>query len=214
MRFVPLCLVFATGCAQGTSGALGQTQASPDCSPSDLVCAVSGLDGPVAVSASLPLDISVTSQGSAAPPLTFVSANTDIFTVRGARLAGLSPGVASLLVMTNDNLVVDFFHVWVVTADKLELHRRTEQGMEVGSAPERIELLVGDELRLSAEPYQGAQRLLGEINAKWSAGEDVLKLLDEGVPGQRRVVAVAPGSTTVQVDALDVSASLDVEVVQ
>ena len=58
------------------------------------------------------------------------------------------------------------------------------------------------------------QRLLGEINATWSADESVLKLLDEGVPGQRRVVAVAPGSTKIQVDALDVSTSLDVEVVQ
>jgi len=214
MRLLALCLLFLSGCAEGTSGALGQTQATPNCSPSDFVCAVSGLDGPIAVSASLPIHIAVTSQGSASPPLDFRSANTDIFTLNESRISGVGPGVASLLVMTEGNIVVDFFHVWVVSADKIGLHRRNEEGMDLDLAPTHIELLVGDELRLSAEPYEGSQRLLGELDATWSADETILKLLDEGVKGRRRIVAVAPGTTTIQVDALTLSTSLEVEVVQ
>jgi hypothetical protein len=205
--FLPLL----AGCAEGSSGALGQTQASPECSPSDLVCAVSGLDAPIATGASLPVDVSITSQGSAAPPLTFISADPTVFTVSGIHLDGISPGVASLLVMTGGT-VVDFFHVWVQTADTLLLHRRTAEGVEVGALPEHVQLLVGDELVISAELYRGAQRMLGDAEATWTADPSVAQLLEDGDRNERRVVARAAGTTTLEVGALDLAAAVELEV--
>jgi len=208
LLFVPLLLA---GCAEGSSGALGQTQASPQCSPTDLVCAVSGLDAPLATGASLPVDVSIASQGSASPPLTFVSADANVFSVSGVRLNGIAPGLASLLVMTNGT-VLDFFHIWVETPDALLLHRHTGEGVEVGDLPGRMQMLVGDELIVSAEPYRGPQRLLGEAEATWTADPDVVQLLDEGALHRRRIVARAAGTTAVVVSALDLTATLELEV--
>lgn len=199
------------GCAQGSSGALGQTQASPQCSPSDLVCAVGGIDAPVATGASLPIDVSVTSQGSASPPLTFASADPTVFTVSGIHVDGIAPGVAALLVMT-DGAVLDFFHVWVQSPDALRLHRRTAEGVEVGDLPERVQLLAGDELWISAEPYAGAQRLLGEAGSTWTADAAVVQILEDGARHRRRLVARAAGTTTLEVTALDQTATLELEV--
>ncbi|AUX39655.1 uncharacterized protein SOCE26_010500 [Sorangium cellulosum] len=210
----PLSLIFLpllAGCAQGSSGALGQTQASAQCSPTDLVCAVSGLDAPIATGASLPVDISVASQGSASPPLTFLSGDDGVFTVRGVRLDGIAPGVASLLVMTG-GIVVDFFHVWVETPDALFLHRHDGGGLDPGDLPGRIQLLVGDELVVSAEPYRGPQRLLGEADATWTSDPEVVQILDEGALHRRRLVARAAGATTVEVRALDLTTTLELEV--
>ena len=220
MRFLPplplllpllLPLPALAGCAQGSSGALGQTQASPQCAPSDLVCAVGGIDAPLATGASLPINVSITSQGSASPPLTFVSADPAIFTVSGVHIDGISPGVASLLVMTGGS-VVDFFHVWVQGADALRLHRHTAEGVEVGDLPERVQLLIGDELFLSAEPYAGAQRLLGHTETAWTADAEIVQLLEDGSRNRRRLVARAAGTTTLHVTALDQTATLDLEV--
>lgn len=208
LLFLPLVVA---GCAEGSSGALGQTQASTQCSPTDLVCAVSGLDAPVATGASLPVDISVGSKGSASPPLTFQTADAGVFTVSGFRLNGIAPGMASLLVMTGGT-VIDFFHVWVETADAILLHRHNGDGLEVGDLPGRMQLLAGDELILSAEPYRGPQRLLGEAETTWTADPDVAQLLDEGAPHRRRLVARAPGTTTVEVSALGLTTTLELEV--
>jgi len=96
MRFAIPCLLFlcAAGCANGTSGALGQTNASAACPPSDLVCAISGIDAPIAQGATLPLDVSVTSDGTTTPPLSFVTANENIFTIEDARLHAKNHGLA------------------------------------------------------------------------------------------------------------------------
>ncbi|EYF07856.1 hypothetical protein [Chondromyces apiculatus] len=213
MRFwlVPLFLPALAACAEGSSGALDQTQASPQCSPSDLVCAVGGIDAPIATGASLPIDVNVTSQGSAAPPLTYVSADSSVLTVRGVHVDGIAPGVASLLVMTG-GMVIDFFHVWVRTPDAVHLHHRSDEGVEVGDLPGRVQLLVGDELRLSAELYAGPQRLLGEAESTWTSDAEVAQILEEGARHRRRLVGRAPGLTTVEVEALGLSTTLDVEV--
>jgi hypothetical protein len=208
--FVGIPAFFSMGCAEG---ALGQSQASPDCSPSDFVCAVHGLDKPLAAGTSLPVDVSLDLQGSATPPLSLVSGDTAVFTVDGSVLRGEGPGLASLLITIPGNLVVDFFHVWVEQPTAIALHRRTSDGADVGAMPEKLELLVGDELSASVEAFAGSQRLLGEPEATWSTGSAAVQILGDGTPGRRRIVAKAVGATSIHVEAFGAEADLEVEVV-
>jgi hypothetical protein len=211
-RFLPI-LCLGAGCGMGSSGALGQTEASPECSASDLVCAVAGIDAPIATGATLPINVSVTSEGSAAPPLSFVSANPGVFTVDVDRIHGQGPGVASLLVTTTGDLVVDFLNVFVAEAESMRLHQVGAGGLETSTLPPAMQMLVGDDLTLVLAPHAGAQRLLGEVDATWDADAAVVKLLDEGTPGSRRVIATAPGKTTLTAEALGITAQVTLEVV-
>ncbi|MDI3286120.1 hypothetical protein [Polyangium sp. 15x6] len=230
-RFLLPFLALATGCAQGSSGALGQTDTTAACPPSELVCAVAGIDAPIAKGAALPIQVSVTSEGAATPPLSFVSANPAIFTIDDARIHAQAPGLASMLITTagvgaqdaegdpkpqasNSDLVVDFLHVWVAEADALRLHRVTTGGLQTSPLPAAMEMLVGDELTLVAAPHRGPQRLLGELDAAFEADPQVVLMLDEGVAGSRRIVATAPGETTVTVKALDIEVAVALTVLE
>jgi hypothetical protein len=207
-------LALAAGCAQSSSGALGQTDTTAACPPSDLNCAVSGIDAPIAKGAALPIQVSVTSEGSATPPLTFVSANPAIFTIDDARIHALAPGLASMLITTEGDLVVDFLHVWVSEADALKLHRVTRGGQQTSPLPAAMEMLVGDELTLVAAPHRGPQRLLGELDAVFEADPQVVMMLDEGVTGSRRIVATAAGDTNVTVKALGIEVAVALSVLE
>lgn len=210
--FFALLLCAFPACAQGSAGALGQTQSSAACPPSDLVCAVAGIDAPIAKGAILPIDVTVTSEGTTTPPLSLVSANPAIFTIDEGRLLGIAPGLATMLVTTEGDLVVDFLHVWVAEADAVRLHRKTQAGLETAPMPASMQLLVGDELTIVAAPHKGGQRLLGDIGATFTADPAIVKILDEGVPGSRRVVAQAPGKTTFTAEALGITVSTELEV--
>lgn len=212
-RLLPF-LVFATGCAQGSAGALGQTDTTAACPPSELVCAVSGIDAPIARGAALPIQVSVTSEGSAAPPLSFASANPDVFTIHDARIHAKEPGLASMLITMEGDIVVDFLHVWVAEADALRLHRVTRGGLQSSPLPAAMEVLVGDELTLVAAPHRGPQRLLGELDAAFEADPQVVTMLDEGVPGSRRIVATKAGETSVTVKALGIEVAVALSVLE
>jgi hypothetical protein len=207
-----LLLLALPGCAQGSSGALGQTEASPDCPPSDLMCSVSGIDAPIAKGTSLSIHVSVTAQGSAAPPLSFASANPAVFTVDDGRIHAMGKGLASLLVTTDKDLVVDFLHVFVAEPDSLRLHRLAQSGLETSPLPPSMQMLVGDEIILVAAPHADAQRLLGDADATWDADPQIVTLVDQGTPGSRRVVAKAPGKTSVKASALGMETLLSLEV--
>ncbi|MDI1482030.1 hypothetical protein [Polyangium sp. y55x31] len=213
-RFLLPFLALATGCAQGSSGALGQTDTTAACPPSELVCAVAGIDAPIAKGATLPIQVSVTSEGAATPPLSFVSANPAVFKIDDARIHALSPGLASMLITTEGELVVDFLHVWVAEADALRLHRVTTGGLQTSPLPAAMEMLVGDELTLVASPHLGPQRLLGELDAQFEADPAVVLMLDEGVAGSRRIVAKAAGETNVTVKALDIEVAVALTVLE
>jgi hypothetical protein len=200
------------GCAESSEGALGQTVTSPECAPSDLVCAISGLDAPLALGATLPVDIRVTAMGSAAPPLALVSGNAEVLGVDGNRITGAGRGIAALLAVAPDGRVVDFLHLFVAQPDSLDLRRLTPEGVSTSAMPSRMQLLVGDEMGLVATPALATVRLLGEVDAAWSVeGESVL-ILDEGIPNQRRLVAREAGIASVRVDAIDLSAEIELEV--
>jgi hypothetical protein len=201
----------ASACAD-SNGALGQSSISPDCAPTDLVCATSGLDAPVAEGSTVMLDVTLTLQGSSAPTIDLVSGNPDVFSVEGQRLRGSRAGVGALLITTPEQVVVDFTHVWVAQPSALLLHRLSEDGVEVTELPGKVELLIGDELSLSVEPYAATQRLLGDLETTWSADEQVVQVLEDGRSSRRRLVALAPGATTLEVEGMGLTTSLDLEV--
>jgi hypothetical protein len=175
---------------------------------------VSGFDAPLAEGATVPVDVRLDLQGSAAPELELVSGNPEVFNIEGQRLRGARAGVGALLAMAPGELVVDFLHVWVAQPSALLLHRRTEDGAEIGPLPGKVQLLVGDELTVSVEAYAKSQRLMGELESTWEAEETVVEVLEDGAFNQRRLVARAPGATTLQVSALTLGTALELEVLQ
>lgn len=198
-----------SGCAQGS---LGQSQSSPDCSPSDFVCVAGGLDKPLAAGTSLPIDVTLDLQGSATPPISLISGDETVFSVEGSVLHGGGPGLAALLITIPGNLVIDFFHVWVEQPTAIAIHRRADDGGDAGALPEKLELLVDDELYASVETFAGAQRLLGEPDAAWSVNSSAVAILEAGTSGRRRLVAKEVGPAKVHVEAFGATADLDVEV--
>lgn len=195
-----------------SQGGLGQSQTNAQCSPSDFVCVAGGLDKPLAAGTTLPVDVTLDLQGSATPPISLLSGDESVITVDGAVLRGEGPGLAALLITIPGNLVVDFFHVWVEQPTAIELHRRTADGADAGSIPGKLELLVGDEVLLSVEPFAGAQRLLGEPDAQWSVDSASAQILETGSKGRRRIIAMAPGAVSVHAEAFGASADLELEV--
>ena len=117
-----------------------------------------------------------------------------------------------MLVSMENGAVVDFLHIWVAEADAVRLHRMTEAGFETSPMPASMQVLVGDEMTLVAAPHRGAQRLLGELDAVFEADPKVVKILDEGVAGSRRVVAAAPGTTKLTAEALGIEVQVALEV--
>jgi len=198
-----------TACSE--DGALGQVAFSADCAPHDLSCSALGLDAPLAVGGSVHLMIDTQTAGSGAPTLELSSIRDDVLAVDGRELRGRSPGVAAVLVSTGA-LVLDFIHVWVEEPTSIAIHRHDQDGLEIGELSGLVELLVGDELIVSAQTYADTQRLIGAGDPRWSVSSDVVTILRQGDSPRRRLVARAPGSATVSVNELGFSSSLEIEV--
>jgi hypothetical protein len=198
------------GCS--TEGGLGQIEANAACAPTDLVCRTQGLDGPLAVGASVDIELTSVSSGSATPELTLESADARIFTVSGAQLTGVGPGAAAMLISSDGGLIMDFVHVWTRAPNRLALFRHGGDWESGEELTEPIQLVVGDELVLSAELYRDAEGLLGRAETTFSSSGEALQLLQIGYPGHRRLLASEPGTATVTVEALGLSAELAVEV--
>src|SRR5689334_5279158 len=115
MRFLSLLVITALGVLSGCAnqGALGQSDLTQGCPPSDSGCNPAALDGPVAMGASVTLAVSLDLNGGGSPPITLVSGDEGVFTVSGQTLTGVGPGVASLLFAAEQSVVLDFTSVWV-----------------------------------------------------------------------------------------------------
>lgn len=202
-----------SGCGtEGTSGALGQSEVSPGCSSADGPCLTSGLDAPIAMGARVPIEVSIVAQGAAAPPLTFVSGNTSVFSVDGTEVVGEGGGVAALLFTDPEGSVIDFIHLYVAQPTALELHRADGGELSARALGERMELLVGDDFALAAVPYVGAQAMIGELEIEWSAEGDAVQMLDEGIGSMRRLVAREEGTATLRVTGFEQERSIELEV--
>ena len=193
-------------------GALEQAEFSPDCAASDLSCAASGFRAPLAMGTDTRVDARLRLTGSSAPPMKFTSADDTVFSVTENRVVAKQPGVAALVVSTEDDLIIDFIHLWVAAPTHLELHRLTNEGAELGALAPKVQMLVDESIHVSVAPYDSAQRLSGHIDAEWSVVGDAVTVLNEGVPGRRRLAARQAGSADVTVKALDRDVVLTIEV--
>jgi hypothetical protein len=204
-----LCLLLVACSNGGDSGALGNTDVSSECSPTDFACVTAGLDGPVAVGGVLPLSIDADTTGASGAAMTLMSADPTILKTADTEVIGMAPGVAAL-VMLAEGRAIDFLHVFVVAPDRLGLHR-VEEGLERAELIENVDLLVGDELIVSVEPYRESQRLVGRTSSTWTSGTTI-SVLHEGVPARRRIVARQPGETDLVVNSFGFDKTLHITV--
>ena len=200
------------GAAPSSSGALEQVTFAPECGSFNQACLQFGLDSPIATGAALPLAINFQIQGSSGPPVRLETVRPDVLEVDQAVLHANQVGSTAMLVFGPDDVVLDFIHMWVADPDELRLVRRGDEGQVVGELEERAQMLVGDELRMSVEPYSGAQPLLGLFDAEWTVEGDAVVIVRDGVAGWYRVVAREPGEATLRATALGLEIALTAEV--
>ena len=107
--------------------------------------------------------------------------------------------------------VIDFFHVFVAAADRVEIQRLAGVGSGV-DLDHGLELLVGDELVLGARAYRGPQRLAGSALMGWSSDTDAVTVLLDGDHDRRRIVARNPGKALVEVETMGLISTLEITV--
>jgi hypothetical protein len=204
-----LFLLAACGSDSGSTGALGQSETSPECDPGDVSC---GLDGPIAVGARLPLQISITAPGVAASSIALESTKTNVLAVDGASVKGVKPGFATLTMLDKNAWVIDFLTVSVEEPDRIALFRRKDAGLEPSPLPSRMQIAVGDDFEVSLQAFLGATRLLGDLEATWTVDGSSVRMLDGGRPATRRFRAAAAGTSTINVQSANRAATLVLEV--
>ena len=198
---------FAAGCG---GGAFRQAVTSDDCKAGDERCSRAGFDAPLALGATALPKIRVTLNGSASPGLHFESAAPSVLEVEGGRVVGKREGTSALLFVSDANTVLDFLHVWVKKPTTLELDAALPGRDVSGRVDGAIDLLVGEELRLTAKPLADGQQLLGTGAAEWTVDPPIATLLREGSDDHRRIVAQTPGSATLHVTMLGVESSMQI----
>lgn len=202
--FLPI-LAAAPLAACGTEGALEQADFEPADVGDDLGA------GPLALGATVDIDVTLDTPGIGTPTLVLEAADAEILKVTGNQITGLAPGVSAVLALDDRDRVLDFFHVFVAEPDRIEIQRL--DGAGAGSDLDGgIELLVGDELAVVAQPYRGPQRLVGAAAMGWSASSDAVAVLLDGDLDRRRIVALAPGSAAVEVETMGMTGTLDITV--
>ena len=161
------------------------------------------LNAPIAVGAVLVPEVVVETPGGSAPVHQLFSVRPDVVEARGNELVGKSPGVSAILIREQSGIVIDLLHISVAKASHLSLHRLTVDGTDLGELREDVELLVGDAIVLSPRVYAGPQRLTGSAASDWRVDPpEVARVLKDGVPDRRRVVAAAPGTATLSIETL------------
>ncbi len=201
-------LTLLSGCG---AGAMGQATIRSDAA-TDKGGLLSSLNAPLAVGATSRPNLKVEIKGSTGLATRLVSVRPDILTVRDGTLEGRAPGVSALLITDDKQVVLDFIHVWVKPANRIELHRLDAEGSDVGEVTEPIEMLVGDAVRLIPRPYAGSEALSGVATSSWSVEPLVATVLREGLPNRCRIVARSPGSATLKVTMLNATASIPLKV--
>jgi hypothetical protein len=211
MRLDSICFVTlisgAGGCGMG--GALHQATLTGQCAESDAACSRRHPLAPLAVGARFHPEVAADEAGTAVPSLRLESAEPAVIAVEGDALVAHAPGASAVLISTDDGSVVDFIHVWAEPVTAITLARRDGERVEGN-----VGLAVGEDLALVPTVWNGAQRLAGDIAAKWTiTGDARLAVLPDGAGDRRRLRARTPGKATVTVAIGDAQVSLDVEVV-
>jgi hypothetical protein len=209
LAFGSFVVITSTGCATG--GGMGQVTTAHD--SADRGGLASSLDAPLAVGAEVRPALKFELPGSAAPSVQLVSPRSDVLEVQGGLLVGKSAGLAPVLVAVDGGTVIDFVHVTVRQAERIEVHGFDAAGVDVGPLSEVVELVAGDGIRLSPRPYAGTERLAGVATSTWVVDPPIALVLREGLPNRVRLVARQPGTATVKVTMLGVTSSIELRVV-
>lgn len=197
----------------GCAGGMGQVSTGTS-GAADKGSLASSLDAPLAVGGAVRPTFRVELRGSAAPPIHLLSARPDVVEIRDGLLVGRTPGVSAVLVAMENNTVLDFMHVWVKPADRIEVHGIDASGGDLGPLTEPIELLPGDALRLVPHAYDGPDRLAGVGTSTWVVDPPIALVLREGMPNRVRLVARTAGSADVKVTMLGATSHLKIKVIQ
>lgn len=211
-----LCLCTAMlavwGCGETAPGALGQIDFAPECGSLDQACLEQSLNAPIAAGATVEMGINFKFQGSSGPPMRMEAIDEAAFKLDGSRVEAVKPGVRPLMVIGPDGLVLDFIHLWVAVPDELRLVSHTDAGLVIGPLGASAQMLPGDELNLTVEPFANSQALLGDFDVEWEVTGDAVAILQDGVLGAHRIVARQPGQASLTATALGLSIAVDVEV--
>jgi len=210
--FLLTALGLLSGC--GVGGALSQASVSEGCAGSTLPCATAAdFNAPVAVGASVTLSIDLALQGGGQPPLGLVSSDEGVFTVKERTLTGVGPGFATLLLVSDQSVVLDFVAVYAQQASDLAVSRLAEEGADLGEVSGGMGVLVGGTVSLAVSALSSTQPLAGAPPLTWSVADpSIVSILDQGIAGRETLAGRAPGMTTVTVSALGLQRSFAVEV--
>jgi hypothetical protein len=184
------------------------------CSADDAACSRRHPQAPIAIGTHFYPEVSTDLAGGTAPNLRLESALPEVVAVEDGALIGRKAGTSAVLLTTDDGSVVDFVQVWVAPITKITLARR--DGDRIAGA---LGLAVGEEVTLVPALWNGAQRLSGDDEVRWTAvatamtAPPPIAILGDGSADRRRLYARAPGKTTVTVALGEVKATVDVEVV-
>ncbi len=192
---------------------MGQSVMSSANGAADKGGLASALDAPLAVGGEVRPAIHLDIKGSTAPPTHLFSPIGSIIEVKNGLIVGKSEGVAPVFVaLDGTNTVVDFYHVWVRPADRLEVHGIDASGNDVGALTEPVQLMIGEGVRLVPHAYAGPSQLAGVARSTWVVDPPIAAVLREGLPNRIRIVAKQPGSATLKVTMLGATSNLPLQV--
>lgn len=206
--------ILLTGCAMG-GGAMHQATLVGQCAPDDDACSRRHPQAPIAIGTHFYPEVGTELAGTTTPNLVLESAAPDVVAIEDGALVARKAGAGAVLISTDDGSIVDFVHVWVAPVTKITLARRDGERIQ-GT----IALAVGEDITLVPALWNGAQRLSGDGEARWTeaAAEPAtaagpVSILRDGSADRRRLRARAPGKTTITVALGAITAAVDVEVV-
>ena len=171
------------------------------------------MQGPLAVGASIVPKIDFSLPGSGGLPVQLMTSRPDVLSAQGHLLTGQAAGVSAVLIRAEDGTVVDFIHLWVAEPSHIALEMLGDDRRRQGELSDTIELTVGEDVRIRPVLYAGNQELSGRAETVWTIDEQVADILRDGEPTRRRLIARAPGRTTVRVAALGCESTFDLMVV-
>ncbi len=225
---LPLLGALACGDASGglgigppTAGSFGNTSAFPECGAFSQACIQGGFNAPLAAGAKVGVGIDFRTGGSSAPEITLRTSVPDILTAESGVLTAHVPGASALLVEGPDGAVIDFIHLWVAQPTELRLIRYNDAGVALGAVRDEATLLSDDQILIVLDALAGNQALLGLFKATWTVeilepgpepDAPVVSVVEDLVFGWYRLVARQPGRVRVTVEALELTHTLELEV--
>jgi hypothetical protein len=204
-----LALGALTGCG---GGGLGQMDLSSPSGAPDKGGLASALDAPLAVGGEVRPAIHHEVPGSAGLATHLLSPRRDIIEVRDGLVLGKAAGTAPVLVALDGDVVIDFIHVTVRAADRIEVHGIDPAGSDLGELTEGIDLVAGESMRLVPHAYAGADHLVGVATSTFTVEPPIALVLREGLPNRVRLVARQPGQANVTATMLGKTKTLRLKV--